>query len=231
MAVPKVIHQIWLGGAVPEAVREWTATWPRLHPGWEYTLWTDANSPTPASPEAFDRMPTPAGKADLLRLQLLREHGGVYVDADFEAHRAMDPLVRDRNLTLLSQHGIVCNGFAASAPGHPFIAAVEDRAIEATLAAGERELLSPHLVSGPYLWNDVFIDQGLAYEAPDSLLPPDFFFAPHTRYPHALERSVGKRYATDHALATWQRRSSMGWHLRRTRLRTRLRRFIDLTAP
>ena len=40
LRIPRIIHQIWLGSAVPERFLLWMRTWMRLE-GWEYRLWTE----------------------------------------------------------------------------------------------------------------------------------------------------------------------------------------------
>ena len=39
--IPKIIHQIWLGGLVPEKYAAWIATWPKYHPDWTIIMWMD----------------------------------------------------------------------------------------------------------------------------------------------------------------------------------------------
>src|SRR5450759_397044 len=102
--IPQVIHQIWLGGEPPAPLSTWLDGWQKYHPQWEYQLWTDDNRPKLTNEQAFLRAPTPAMKADLLRYELLRDHGGVYIDADFECHHTIDDLIRARSLLLVSEY-------------------------------------------------------------------------------------------------------------------------------
>ena len=39
--LPKIIHQIWLGGQLPEKYRAWSESWKKFNPDWQYILWTD----------------------------------------------------------------------------------------------------------------------------------------------------------------------------------------------
>lgn len=79
--IPKIIHQIWLGDQSkrPEKIMQ---TWKDKHPDWDYRLWTDENLPSLRNKRQFDEMQEMAGKADILRYELLYDHGGVYIDAD-----------------------------------------------------------------------------------------------------------------------------------------------------
>jgi hypothetical protein len=115
--------------------------------------------------------------------------------------------------------------------GSGFMDAVVRETARAFAAATGQERSQPHLVTGPHLVDRVFVESGLAEQDPDSLVAGDYFFEPRTRVPEALALATSKRYATHHALASWRRESSLTTMLKRTKLRTRLKRFTDLTAP
>jgi mannosyltransferase OCH1-like enzyme len=118
--IPRIIHQIWLGGPVPEAYTSWMNTWKQIHPSWDYRLWTDADlSRFPFSDSScatcgttaevttgqavdtgiawkanltalMSRCSTPVQRSDLLRLDILYCFGGLYVDTDFECLRSFE---------------------------------------------------------------------------------------------------------------------------------------------
>lgn len=87
-AIPPIIHQIWLGGPMPPAIREMVDTFARdylrAYPGFRHVLWDDeALKRLPmANRDLFDREPAADCKSDIARLEILARHGGVYVDAD-----------------------------------------------------------------------------------------------------------------------------------------------------
>jgi hypothetical protein len=207
------------------------SSWREHHPAWEYTLWDDANRPALINEDAFAAAPSWAMKADILRYELLLVHGGVYVDADFECHRPLEALVEDRSILLVSEFGIVCNGVMGCEPGSGFIETIVTEASRCFLAASTKERLQPHLVTGPHLVDRVFVESGLVERDPDCLVAGDYFFEPRSRVPEALALAMRKRFATHHALASWRRESSLTTMLKQTKLRTRLKRFTDLTAP
>ncbi|NBV41108.1 glycosyl transferase, partial [bacterium] len=46
MAIPKILHQVWLGPKeMPAQFVSWREQWRRLHPDWEYMLHTDKDIP------------------------------------------------------------------------------------------------------------------------------------------------------------------------------------------
>ena len=121
--IPRVFHQIWLGeGAFPYAVER--ESWYRFHPDWEHRLWSERDLPRDLElTEAANLLRQPAERADILRLELLYRHGGVYLDADFECLKPIDPLVEGASCFLgLLDSGRVSNAVIGSVPGHPLLA-------------------------------------------------------------------------------------------------------------
>jgi len=229
--IPRHLHQIWLGGPPPAPVLTWVETWRTHHPDWEHTLWTDDNRPELVNEAQFERAPTWAMKADLLRYELLLKFGGVYVDADFECHKTIDGLIGDRPLVLVSEFGVVCNSVIGCVDGHDFVRGCVERAGTAVSGATDSELARPHLLTGPYMVDRLFVDMGVAMADPGALLAGDFFFPPRTRVSETLRHAEQKRYATHHALATWRREPLYRRWAHRSQLRTRLNRMFDLSAP
>jgi mannosyltransferase OCH1-like enzyme len=121
--IPRVFHQIWLGeGPFPYAVER--ESWHRFHPDWEHRLWTERDLPGDLElVEAANLLRQPAERADILRLELLHRHGGVYLDADFECLKPVDPLLDGVSCFLgLLDSGRVSNAVIGTVPGHPLLA-------------------------------------------------------------------------------------------------------------
>lgn len=41
---PHIIHQSWKDGSLPPNFQNWSQSWSRLHPSYEYKLWTDRDN-------------------------------------------------------------------------------------------------------------------------------------------------------------------------------------------
>lgn len=117
VAIPHVLHRIWLGDAtVPQAHVEYGDSWQKLHPDWELRLWTDADVP---SPPGVERARNVGERADLIRYEILRRHGGIYVDTDVECLRPIDTLLE--GVTAFAAYevpGRLCNAVIGAVPGH-----------------------------------------------------------------------------------------------------------------
>lgn len=90
--LPRKIWLFWAQGldAAPKTVQLCVDSWKRHHPGWDLTIVTDATLA-----DHLDRRRYPATislnhLANMLRVHLLRDHGGVWVDATSFCTRPLD---------------------------------------------------------------------------------------------------------------------------------------------
>jgi len=93
--IPKHIHQIWIGGPLPEVFKKYIDTWKQMHPDWGYTLWTDENVRElfPLHNQSYyDESEGMGVKSDLLKWEIIYRFGGVYVDVDYECLQPLDEL-------------------------------------------------------------------------------------------------------------------------------------------
>jgi mannosyltransferase OCH1-like enzyme len=122
--IPRIIHHIWIGpDPLPDDHRTWIRSWKRHHPGWEHRLWTEENLPTdPIRPEIAERLRAPVERADILRLEILFRHGGIYVDGDLECVRPIDEVLKGEEFVgVCHKPGRITNTAIAAAPGHPLV--------------------------------------------------------------------------------------------------------------
>ncbi|NGX37563.1 MAG: hypothetical protein K1000chlam2_00719 [Chlamydiae bacterium] len=90
--IPKIIHQIYLEGSVPEPLRKIQATWKEKHPKWEYHLWTEEeiqilylqNRPL------YEMTKNAKQKSEILRYEILYQFGGVFVENTLECLKSLD---------------------------------------------------------------------------------------------------------------------------------------------
>ena len=93
--IPKKIHYCWFGGKeLPELAQKCIDSWKKYCPQWEIVRWDESNFD-------FDRYPFAAYclknkkwafLSDIVRLVVIYEQGGVYLDTDVEVIRPLDPL-------------------------------------------------------------------------------------------------------------------------------------------
>lgn len=95
-SIPKILHHVWLGGEMPAAKRRLRQTWLERHPDWEHRLWTDDSlEQLEITNRTQLKMATkPAQRCHIIRYEILRQFGGVYVDCDVESFKPIDPFLQ-----------------------------------------------------------------------------------------------------------------------------------------
>lgn len=157
----------------------------RLHPSWDIRVWKDEEVEGGLLHRYLPRVNSGAQFADLVRLDAVLVHGGVYLDSDMRLLRALGGLLdQDAFLVATEDGSHLTNAFFAAPPWHAAIRAVIDR-----LLAREPDWTQPaNETTGPNLFTSVlavrgdvkvlpresFYPYGYAEERPD-LLPPAGF--------------------------------------------------------
>jgi FkbM family methyltransferase len=147
MEIPKKLHQIWLGGPMPEKFCEYARRWRELHPTWEYRLWEEKDLAWLEHAEDFARVPQYATKANIARYEIIARFGGIYIDTDFEPLKALDSLIDGASMIVCpEQPRLLANGFFAATPNHPVLTYVLSQlreSIEANRAGTSPEMCGP----------------------------------------------------------------------------------------
>lgn len=209
--IPRVFHQIWVGpDPVLDGFEEWQASWARHHPAWELRLWRDENLPTDLrNPVVYELDRHPVERADILRLELLFRYGGVYLDADLECVKPIDPLIDGLDFFGMDiKPGRFTNTVIGSVAGHPIL----DRALS-EVTPQEPGARFDKTKSGP-----VFLD-GVVKQ-----FPPPKTFPRATFYPITPEE-YRQAYAIHHCARTWK--SLEEWRSEALRAEVRLRRLSE----
>jgi len=95
--IPHIIHYCWIGGApLPLLAEECIASWKKHMPSWQIKRWDESNFDISAAP-LYVRQAYEARKfafvSDYVRLWVLEQYGGLYMDVDFEVFRPFDNLM------------------------------------------------------------------------------------------------------------------------------------------
>lgn len=135
MTIPKIIHQIWIGGTVMHPlIIEWGKKLRALHPGWQVLLWSEGSRPDVLSCEHEDLVSEHPSllaaschlsqKSNIWRYEVMRKFGGIYLDTDVEPFRPFDDLSKDTDTFVVKRvnypHVFECAAFGAT-PDHPWL--------------------------------------------------------------------------------------------------------------
>ena len=193
--IPKVIHQIWLGPL--QLPVQWIKSWENHHPDWEHKLWSeeDINFPLQCIRQ-YLLARTYAGKADILRCEILWRYGGIYSDADSVCLRPIDEKLLSRDFLAAYENekvhpGRVANGFIGCQAQHPVIKYMIDEI--RSLTAKEMQGYD-FVVTGPVLLTRILGSH--AYSA----IMPSYLFYP---YYYSGEKCSVAQFKKAYALQMW----------------------------
>lgn len=95
MQIPKIFHQVWLGGELPKRFQNYQNTWRNFHPNWKIILWNENNISKLKylDTSVLNECANYSEKSDYLRFCILLEYGGVYIDTDFECCKNIEELI------------------------------------------------------------------------------------------------------------------------------------------
>jgi len=111
--IPHILHQVWVGPkAIPEKLIRFAESWQRHHKHWEMILWTDRPEDHQGPWDSIARVPELVNQrllgevdgliqgsakwaciSDLIRMDVVTTHGGVYADLDVEVFTCIDDVL------------------------------------------------------------------------------------------------------------------------------------------
>ena len=117
--IPKVIHYCWFGkNKLPKSVLKCITSWQKYCPDYKIIEWNEDNFDVNCHPfiKAAYKAKSWAFVSDYVRLKIIYDHGGIYLDTDVELLKSLDELL-DNDCYIGCQNGGLCNtglGFGAT---------------------------------------------------------------------------------------------------------------------
>lgn len=204
--IPKKIHQIWLGGILPDKFKRFTNSWWRHHPKWEYKLWTDKDVDGFGlkNKDLFYKAKNMGQRSDIFRYEILHRYGGIYIDTDFECLKPFDDLLYLDFFTGISYDTkmVLYIGLIATTPGNPIINRCAD---SLTFYDGNmaHEIMN---ITGPYYFTRCFFNSVNKHTKGVVAFPMDFFYPlpnylRNAKNPYNYVKDFS--YAIHHWAVTW----------------------------
>lgn len=200
--IPKTIHQIWLG---PRPLPEWTHDWRRAYTalGWNYEMWTDEHVRRYRwrLASVMKQQKQYCAIADMLRIQILVDCGGVYVDADAEFIAPLPQHLLENEMFAFWENerarpGLIQTGVIGARPGAPLlkhmIAAIETAEAEAKPSYRNAKVFEKY---GPGRFTSSFAECGWS----GLTIYPSHMVAPH----HWTGTTTRQTSATVYAIQHW----------------------------
>ena len=209
--IPKIFHQVWINERTPELsgdFRRYRDQWLVLHPGWQYRLWNLKNIDfTLRRPELLSPGLSYVQMADLLRLEVLHQYGGVYFDTDFEPRKPIDPLLTDVDHVFCTEDGqYVCNAFMAASPGSELMRRCLD-ALPSTLG-----VKPPNVETGPIFVTEQILGEGFSDRV--RMLPRRLMYPYRSHELHLADGEFPDAYAIHRWAHSWKPEPTLTSRLR-----------------
>lgn len=122
--IPKVIHYAWFGrGAKPALAIKCIESWKKILPDYKIIEWNEDNfdmSLYPFVKEAYQAKKY-AYVTDVVRLYVLYQFGGIYMDSDVEVVKSLDDLLELHGFSGFQTESTIPTGILASEKGNLWI--------------------------------------------------------------------------------------------------------------
>jgi mannosyltransferase OCH1-like enzyme len=178
-AIPKIIHQIWIGGELPARYSAFAGSWSALNPDFEYRLWNEEAITAILEgmmAEIFHKTANYGAKSDIARYEILNKYGGIYADTDFECLKPVSEVARRTRFfagITVDDSPQLMNSLLGAAPGHPFIRALLDSISGPVEGRSDRAVLES---TGPHFASRVFFQVAAALGEYDIVFPTSIFY-------------------------------------------------------
>jgi inositol phosphorylceramide mannosyltransferase catalytic subunit len=199
--IPKILHQVWLGGEFPEQYRKLTQTFIDNNPDWEYKLWTDSDveSFNMVNKNVFDKVKNLGAKSDIFRYEILYRYGGLYMDTDFFTLKSFNDFL---HLDVFTGSGHVdspeaFNGLIGITKENSIMKTLIDKIKELTELDGSYDNILN--LTGPRFFSSTLFDE--LDNQKIVMFPTKFFYSfpavDRFRIRHKLDESIFLAYKTD----------------------------------
>lgn len=207
--IPKIIHQIWLGGTLPEKYASFQKTFKEKHPDWEYRLWTDNDvlSFPFVNRKRFEEATNYGEKSDIWRYEILFRFGGLYADTDFECLQPFDifhhtcdfyagaePAMRNNSVVSIN------NALFGSVAGHPILQYCIDRIAKSSPGKTPSETLGS---TGPGCFKRAFLKCCRKGNYINVAFPCSYFYPIPIDSDPSLSWSQSETYGIHHNARSW----------------------------
>ncbi len=124
MSIPKIIHYCWFGkNEYPPIMKKCIKSWQKHCPDYKFVLWNEDNFDVDSS--EWTRQAYGAKKyafvADYVRIKVLKEYGGIYLDIDQELIKPIDMFLSHSAFFGFMRDNSVTMGIIGAEPNHPTI--------------------------------------------------------------------------------------------------------------
>lgn len=233
--IPKKIHYCWIGGnPLPKSAQKCIASWKKYCPDYEIIEWNESNYDF--TKNQYMKEALEAKKwgfvPDFARLDIIYQHGGIYLDTDVEIIKSFDTLLENRGFAGFESKEYVNfgQGFGSEA-GNPVIKELMDSYDDLRFLNEDGSL---NMIASPALNTEALLKCGLEIKNEKQILDNCFtvypidFFCPKS-FVDGIIRITDNTYSIHHFDASWLSKEVLDethnrWKRKQKRARQKARR-------
>lgn len=181
--IPKIIHYCWFGGnPLPPLAQKCIKSWKKYCPDYQIIEWNESNFDVNCNAycAAMYEQKKWAFLTDYVRLKVVYENGGVYMDTDVELLKPLDDLLNNKAYMGFETTGKVNTGLGFGAEkNHSFIK--ENMDVYEKMTGFDRVEICPVITTR--IFEQYVIDcksDKIQNVANVTIYPPEYFCAKHT---------------------------------------------------
>lgn len=207
--IPKVIHYCWFGKKeIPDQYKKWMESWKYYCPDYEIIEWNEENYDVHKSPyvgQAYE-----SGKwafvSDYVRIDIIHEYGGVYLDTDVELIKNIDVMLGNDAFCGFESNEYVAFGLGFGAKKfHPIIHEIKEYYDNRNFISDDGSL---DQTTCPVIQTSIMKRHGLACNGEFQLVDgmtvyPSQVLCGMSPYSFRVVRNLKDTYAIHHYAGSW----------------------------
>ena len=222
--IPKVIHSIWVGGnPKSDLVKICENSWKKYCVDYTFIEWNEDNFDIDSSPlyvkEAYKKKKW-AFVSDYIRLWVLYNYGGVYLDTDMELLKSIDSLLESKSFSGFEDNEFVAVGILGTIKSNPLIKKTLEHYETKSFIREDNSIDTNTIV---HILTEKLKEIGLVCDGKEQLLENDFKIYSQT-YFYPTDFKTGKTKMHKNTYTNHHYDSS--WLTKTQKIRIKLGRFL-----
>lgn len=225
LRIPRIIHQVYEGrdnSSPPSELIRLSRSWKELNPDWEYYLWDYRaidqflENYYPNFINIYNNYKYDVQRWDAIRYLIIYQHGGLYVDMDYQCIEKIEDILIDKECclgteppehsTIFGVQEMIGNAFIASIPKHPFIGALIDEIQKDDLVFDNHEVMhstGPLMVTRVYDNFEKKEDIRISYKLVTPLTKQEIRAIILGRASAEIKQKIAEAYAIHYFWGSW----------------------------
>lgn len=205
--IPKIIHYCWFGSKEkPAIVKKCIDSWKSRLPDYEIKEWNEDNFDvfTHKFTAVAYEMNNFAYVSDYVRLYVLKEYGGFYLDTDTEIIKSLNPLLNHESVWGFEERNYIATSFIGAKPENDLISDFIDYydGIEWCDGTGNIKKITNVTVVSRLLESKGILLNGHRQEIKVATVYPQEYFSPYD-YINCYMKATNNTYAIHHFYKSW----------------------------